>query len=305
MNDIALNEVLKSQVKGKFKGSRNLKCKVAVHYKENSGREYARLMWSYIRLVKEVINLYFPEIKSAYMGDKYDITTYHQDDNKSLMKIVENAFAKMGGVLDKRMTSFELERKVKSLAEQARKLSVKEWKKVVNATLGIDIADDYYLGEFYQQQLDTWSADNANLIKSIPHDMLSEMEGIMKDGFNSGRTLTDIVSEIESVYHIGRNKAKFLARDQMAKLNSDLSEYQQRDAGITQYEWSTSQDGRVRDSHRELNGKRFSWDNPPIVDKKTNRRAHPGQDYQCRCVALPVFDIDTLNLPVNGTRSKQ
>ena len=54
----------------------------------------------------------------------------------------------------------------------------------------------------------------------------------------------------------------------------------------------------MRDSHRHLNGKRFSWNDPPVVDARTGRRCHPGQDYQCRCVALPVFDLETLDLPI-------
>jgi SPP1 gp7 family putative phage head morphogenesis protein len=53
--------------------------------------------------------------------------------------------------------------------------------------------------------------------------------------------------------------------------------------------WSTSHDRRVRDSHKELNGRVFTWDNPPIVDPARGRRAHPGQDYGCRCVAVPVM----------------
>lgn len=51
-------------------------------------------------------------------------------------------------------------------------------------------------------------------------------------------------------------------------------------------------------SAKALNHKRFRWDNPPVVDEKTGRRCHPGKDYQCRCCALPVFNIKTVDLPV-------
>ena len=73
---------------------------------------------------------------------------------------------------------------------------------------------------------------------------------------------------------------------------------------MEEYAWSESGDGRVRDSHKHLNKKRFRWSDPPIVDAKTGRRCHPGQDYQCRCVALPVFDIDTIDLPFAGKGGK-
>ena len=71
-----------------------------------------------------------------------------------------------------------------------------------------------------------------------------------------------------------------------------------RDAGVEEYIWSTSGDSRVRESHKKLNGKRFRWDDPPVVDEKTGRRCHPGEDYECRCVALAVFDFDTIDLPI-------
>ena len=302
MNDISFNDLLQKQIKGKFKGRTKLRCRVALHYKENAEREYARLLFSYVRIAKEVLKLYFPEIKAAYFAEVGGVVQYREDDKRSLIQKIEDAFNKMGIELYDKISRFQLEKKIDSMATQAGKLSVKEWKKVVNSTLGIDIMDDYYLGEFFRQQMSVWTNDNVNLIKSLPNDTLTDMREIMKQGFLSGKTLTDIVAEIEHTYHVSRSKAKFLARDQMAKLNSDLAQAQQRDAGITQYEWSSSQDGRVRDTHRELNGKRFRWDEPPVVDKKTGRRAHPGQDYQCRCVALPVFDIDTLNLPFDGKR---
>jgi uncharacterized protein with gpF-like domain len=39
-----------------------------------------------------------------------------------------------------------------------------------------------------------------------------------------------------------------------------------------------------------MNGKIFSFDNPPVVDKKTGRKANHSEDYNCRCVAIPALD---------------
>lgn len=47
------------------------------------------------------------------------------------------------------------------------------------------------------------------------------------------------------------------------------------------YIWRTVEDDKVRSSHRQYNGKIFSWDNPP-------QGGHPGEDYNCRCWAEPV-----------------
>jgi hypothetical protein len=36
----------------------------------------------------------------------------------------------------------------------------------------------------------------------------------------------------------------------------------------------------------------------------TGRRCHPGKDYNCRCVALPVFNLPGLNLPWEGKEAQ-
>ena len=135
-----------------------------------------------------------------------------------------------------------------------------------------------------------------DLIKTIPSESLGRMRDIVLDGYRNGKTTTNIVKEILREYSMTRRHAQLIARDQIAKLNGEIAKKQQQDAGVEEYEWSDSRDERVRTRHHDLNGKRFRWDDPPVVDERTGRRCHPGGDYQCRCVALPVFDIDTLDL---------
>lgn len=129
--------------------------------------------------------------------------------------------------------------------------------------------------------------------------LLGDMREIVYEGYRNGRPTTAILKEIQRTYSTNKKHARLIARDQMAKLNADLTQRQQTDAGVEEYEWSDSRDSRVRTRHRHLNGKTFRWDDPPVVDTKTGRRCHPGQDFQCRCIALPVFNISTLNIPAN------
>ena len=72
------------------------------------------------------------------------------------------------------------------------------------------------------------------------------------------------MKEIRKVYGSSRRRAELIARDQTAKLNGQIQRAQQLDAGVTEYIWSTSGDERVRRSHRELNGRKFSWNDAPV-----------------------------------------
>jgi SPP1 gp7 family putative phage head morphogenesis protein len=60
-------------------------------------------------------------------------------------------------------------------------------------------------------------------------------------------------------------------------------------SGINSYVWVTMQDNRVRHDHKLLHGREFSFDNPPVVDIATGKRANPGEDYNCRCTARMIL----------------
>jgi SPP1 gp7 family putative phage head morphogenesis protein len=83
------------------------------------------------------------------------------------------------------------------------------------------------------------------------------------------------------------NRAKLIARDQTAKLNSDLNRFRQDQAGVDKYVWRTSQDERVRARHRGLEGKVYEWGEPTGAEDGLP----PGQPIQCRCVAQGVVEF--------------
>ena len=221
---------------------------------------------------------------------------YRTDSQDGLMWGLVDAFAKCSAELEQSLNRFSLYSRISEMAALTVKLSIKEWKRAVKETVGIDLLDDYYAGQFYKLALEVWTRQNVDLIKTIPSESLGRMRDIVLDGYRNGKTTTNIVKEILREYSMTRRHAQLIARDQIAKLNGEIAKKQQQDAGVEEYEWSDSRDERVRTRHHDLNGKRFRWDDPPVVDERTGRRCHPGGDYQCRCVALPVFDIDTLDL---------
>lgn len=290
-------EIIQRAVKGKFKGHQTLTSKVALNYPAAMERQYRGITDAYMKIVNQVVSEHLPEIRAAAANERNSST--RADGINDLMATIQSVFSVMGEDLEKRLDEFDIYSKLKELSELTTKLSIRQWKRVVRQTLGLDIFDDYYSGQFYQEMLDYWVSQNVALIKTIPQSTLGKMREIVYEGYRNGRTTTAILKEIQHTYSVNKKHARLIARDQIGKLNADLAERQQTDAGVEEYKWSDSRDSRVRPRHKHLNGKTFRWDNPPVVDTKTGRRAHPGQDYECRCVALPVFNISTLNIPAN------
>ncbi len=305
MNDVESRRELQAALKRKFRGRKYVKSKVHTRYKENLEREYQRLIDAYFALLVSIIKQHLKPLLAVPTFNQDGKTSFRTDDRRTdFINYIKSAFKSAEIDLRKKEQDFGLSKKIKKVAEIEGKLSDREWKRVVKSTLGIDIRSDFYSGDFYRSQLQSWAEQNADLISTLPEDALTEMQNIVEDGFISGRSVRDITKDMQKRFDVSRSKARFWATDQLSKLNAELAKQQQTECGVEEYVWSTSGDQRVRERHRELNGKKFRWDDPPIVDERTGRRAHPGEDYRCRCVALPVFNLETIDLPTSNNKKR-
>ena len=142
-----------------------------------------------------------------------------------------------------------------------------------------------------QQVQEQFRRTNVALIRNMRDEHVRELADILRAGAASGARHETLAPQIQERLGVGLSRAKLIARDQTTKLNGQLQQAHQEAAGITEYTWSTSKDENVRKDHRALNGKRFRYDSPPITNTKTGDRNNPGQDIQCRCVAIPVIPL--------------
>lgn len=105
-----------------------------------------------------------------------------------------------------------------------------------------------------------------------------------------GKRAESLEKTIQKNYGVSRRKAKFLARQETSLLMSQVRQERFKDAGITKYMWIGVMDERERHDHKLLEDKIFTWDNPPITNLATGARNHPGEDYNCRCIARPIYE---------------
>ena len=133
---------------------------------------------------------------------------------------------------------------------------------------------------------------NVNLyINGWKQEQVERLRDAVQKNAEQGFRADKMKDILESEYGISKNRAKFIARQETALMVSKYRETRYQEAGLNEYIWSTSHDERVRKDHRDLNGRKFSWDSPPVVDKATGRRGNPGEDFGCRCLAVPVMRL--------------
>ena len=145
---------------------------------------------------------------------------------------------------------------------------------------------------------------NSSLIGSIPAKLAPGMSKLALEGQLAGKRAAEIAEEMKAKlpaeFH---HRAQLIARTETAKASTALVQSRAEALGLKFYIWRTSEDERVRDSHRAMDGIVCMWSSPPSPEaiageERTFGSYHPGEIFNCRCLALPVVALEDLRFPV-------
>lgn len=196
-------------------------------------------------------------------------------------------------------------RLAKSTVSMAEAESTAAFLKSVNEAVGVDLSP--VLGSAGMvDYLDMAVADNVSLIKSIATQYHDRVQNIVMNGVRNGDAPSTIAKALQAQTGVTRRRARFIARDQVAKMNGDIVERRQTQAGITHYRAIDSGDERVtgRPGGKYQNAKIKCWEiarkdvgfGPGVYSWKKGATAggksglHPGKHHPgCRCTASPVM----------------
>lgn len=201
--------------------------------------------------------------------------------NLAVVKEIDKIYGQIDSKIEKLDFTFQYESAIENIDKQ--------FTRTIGSKLGITAdlmpSDKKRIAEEYSDNLKTY-------VKIFTQEQTKKMREEVEENFFTGYRADRLEKIIKDRYGISRRKAHFLARQETNLLTAKYREIRYADGGVTKYEWSTTPHGGsgVRPDHQELNGKIFSFDDPPIVDKANGRKANPGEDYNCYCKALPIFD---------------
>lgn len=129
---------------------------------------------------------------------------------------------------------------------------------------------------------------STSLIKSISEEYMSEVQEALMRSIASPKgsytaTIESIDKMLQGRFRVYKNKAKNITLDQTRKAYNSITDSRMRSVGVTKYRWrhaGGSQEPRPYHKN-ELNGQVFSLDDPPIIDRSTGERGHPGDAINC------------------------
>ena len=173
-----------------------------------------------------------------------------------------------------------------------------QYNKSVKSALGVNFPSDE---SWWPDARKQWQDTNYEVIRSDIRKYISDISSTTEQAVTNGwsvKMLSEQIMALDS--KITKSRAAFIARDQIGKLNGIITQKRMEDIGLTMYEWSSSSDERVRESHALMDGKLCRWDDATVYSEdggKTWKKRpngavlmHPGMDYQCRCCALAWFN---------------
>lgn len=289
-------------MKKQKKSIRYLKVKKRPKYPKNFERDYYRVLRAVVRRLKSATNNNIPML--AY--------SLRQDDDST----VTDAFVQ--AILAELLKSMTIEEAMSEL-----ELILAGVSSVVDANVISAFAEAVSVDVFLNDSalLDTvkaeWKAQQSRLVDNIVNTYIEKLQIIVSNAVQRGTAMSEVKEEIKVLLNTTDKRAKFIARNEVGNLNGIITMRRQVDCGISVYQWSSSHDERVRPSHAEMDGKYFYWNSDKVGEINGIKvypapKYHPCMDYNCRCVALPVIDLEQWNMTtavpmgrVNVKKSKE
>jgi SPP1 gp7 family putative phage head morphogenesis protein len=228
-------------------------------------REMLRSMQQHVR---EVI---LPQAEAEMARNRSRLTQDIGEDTTSFFATYARQLAGVANGIVQRVLSLEAKRHTTQFRQAAKR------------ALGIDLSA-VVRDEDLADYLRTASTRAAGLITGLADETVKRIANSVTTAIINGVPVKTLRKTLVDDFGIADRRAQLIARDQVAKLNSDLNRERQVQAGVTEYRWLTSHDERVRSRHRALEGKVYRYGEATGAEGGLP----PGQPIQCRCVARGI-----------------
>ena len=158
--------------------------------------------------------------------------------------------------------------------------------KSLKKSIGINIL----ITDFQRDVLNKNFTQNMNLyIQEFIKEEIIRLRELVEQSALSGIRAKELQTIIKDQFAVSDRKAKFLARQEVNLFQSTYKYNQFKQNGIERYRWSIS-GIRTRPDHKKLDKQIFYFNDPPVTNQNTGARNNPQEDYNCNCIAIPIYD---------------
>jgi SPP1 gp7 family putative phage head morphogenesis protein len=152
-------------------------------------------------------------------------------------------------------------------------------------------------------RVDEIRAANAQLLLQLPARVAKRAAAFIASEQRRGRRSEAIAKSLQKqMPDVIRTRVRMMARTEIGRAETAFTRARSERLGLDWYVWATSEDGRVRASHRKLAEVLVNWNDPPSPEELAHEgnpfgHYHPGTVPNCRCLALPLVDLNEVRWP--------
>lgn len=132
--------------------------------------------------------------------------------------------------------------------------------------------------------------ENVSLIKSIPQQYLTQVEGMVMRSVQAGRDLESLNKDLLKHFNITRRRARLISKDQNNKLTAVIQRARQLELGVEEAIWVHSGGGKhPRPTHVKAGAGQVKYSiKDGWYDPAIKKNIWPGTEINCRCVGKPI-----------------
>jgi SPP1 gp7 family putative phage head morphogenesis protein len=271
---------------------------------------YAAIIRTWLRPMKEYVHNYLKENQEAilhgdsadFLADSDSISVLRFDvmPGKSFKRMIDSLNGWLGQYVpddDESKSGSPIYLGLGKIADSTFDFNEGQYEKGAKTVLGVEfpVGEDWWPGA-----RENWKRTNYELLRGQMLGYIHSVNDLTEKAVTGGWSVGQLSKQIMALdQKITKGKANFIARDQIGKLNGEITQRRMESIGLTMYIWETSGDERVRPSHEMMDGGLCRWDDSAVFSQDGGKTwiprpsgavvLHPGQDYQCRCTAIAYW----------------
>lgn len=238
-------------------------------YPEASERELSRNL-------KEFTRDLVVRMRDKLKPMKFDASDQEiQDAEDDLMLWVSLALAAIVASLPRRATTVYVFN-----TQQWLKVAKASGGKAVPAVAALDVLGPTKSEAWYQEYERQWISRTRQALDTMAANMINDWSAKVRDANMQDKTAEQVSDIVENRFGVYQSWVSNRAAGIIGSWNSRLMRQRIKDAGVEYYIWRGMLDERERRSHVLLEGVKI----PANAD-----HIFPGEEYGCRCWAIPHF----------------
>jgi len=228
---------------------------------------------------KEIKRLYKKPAAKEYFTEDASVASQARILLNALSKKFDDIFGPAVGIIERMVNAAD--KSSKSATAQSMK----------DITGGLTVKTDVMSADM-RETMKALITQNVSLITSIKDQYLKDITGAVMRSITSGQGLNELLPQIQNIKGITERRAKNIALDQTRKAYNSINSDRMRKVGVKKFEWIHSGGSlNPRQDHIDMNGNIYSFDDLPVIDKRTGERGLPGQAPNCKCTMRPVVEF--------------